>query len=124
MVSISFIAGCGIDYEKCEAMQAANARAQSELSTANRKALYDAVNLPVEKECGKNPYIIPLDFNDVNVYDKQAARIADWESCENNVKNKSSAVQINAEVKKNPDVITAQARVDKIAADYRRARCT
>ena len=115
--SVVFLAGCGVDYQKCEAIREAGERAQAARNEAADNAIAAAQSSYVEKYCGTNP------TTNENVSDQEwLGRALPYMEC----KEKTMTTYLDQtveDVAKDPIVIAATSRRDKIITDFNRNRC-
>lgn len=115
-----FLGGCGVDYQKCEAIKGAMASAQAAEKDANSIAYAEAIAPYVEKECTQAELVMidkKTGFNNPNLmplYKKM---------CEGKIADKYVAKIAETQVK-NPIAIDAASRLERVVADYKWNRCS
>ena len=115
-ISVVFLAGCGVDYQKCEAIREAGERAQAARNEAADNAISTAQASYAEKQCGPNP------ANTGISNDEWLTQAIPYMECKENAM-KANLDQAVEEASKDPAVIDAISRRDKIIADFKWNRC-
>jgi hypothetical protein len=103
-----FLTGCGVDYEKCEAIRKVIARAESDVTRAKDIVYEKAQSSHVNKYCGDRPYDTDMFLSYLRC------------TSETNDKYLDQSVKASLE---HPSVIAEASRRDKIIADFKRNRC-
>jgi hypothetical protein len=114
--SAVFLAGCGVDYQKCEAIREAGERAQAARDEAANNVIATAQASYAEKYCGTNPA-----NTDISNQEWLAKAIPYMECKENAMKTYLD--QAVEEASKDVTVIEATSRRDKIIDDFKWNRC-
>ena len=118
------VGGCGVDYQKCESIKSALVSAQADIKNARLTSYDMAIASYMERDCTQADLErIAEGFgykpsDELYAYNNELFETR----CRNEVSERYRA-QILEEKEKNPIVIEAISREQKIAADYKWNRC-
>ena len=116
-----FLGGCGVDYQKCEAIKSAMASAHAAEKDSNSIAYENAMAPYVEKECTQAELVKlakEFGYNESNMITPLYKTL-----CKTRVGEKY-VTEIAERQVKDPIAIDAASRLERVVADYKWNRCS